>query len=54
VKADDNLTILASYTYGNSNERLIAEEGGVRTYYARIGGRTITEYMEASNSRPNG
>ncbi len=31
VKADDNVTVLASYTYGDSNERLIADEGGFRT-----------------------
>src|SRR5436853_1790566 len=34
VKMDDNVTVLATYTYGDSNERLIADEGGVRTYYA--------------------
>jgi YD repeat-containing protein len=31
VKTDNNQTVIASYTYGDSNERLIAEEGGVRT-----------------------
>src|SRR5882724_9009744 len=34
VLADNNTTVSASYTYGNSNERLIAEETGLRTYYA--------------------
>lgn len=44
VKADDNSTVLASYTYGDSNERLIAEEGGQRTYYAC---NAKAEYVES-------
>lgn len=47
VKADDNQTLLASYTYGDSNERLIAEEGGLRTYYACDG---KVEYTESGGS----
>jgi RHS repeat-associated protein len=47
VKADDNVTVLASYTYGDSNERLILEEAGVRTYYACDG---IVEYTESGSS----
>jgi RHS repeat-associated protein len=43
VKADDNVTVLASYTYGDSNERLIVDEGGLRTYYARDGRVEYTE-----------
>ncbi len=50
VLADDNTTVLASYTYGDSNERLIAEEGGFRTYYASEGGTTIAEYTESGSS----
>lgn len=47
VKADDNVTVLATYTYGDTNERLIAEEGGIRTYYA-CGG--TAEYTESGSS----
>lgn len=50
VKADDNTTVLATYTYGSSNERLIAEEGGLRTYYASEGGTVIGEYIESGGS----
>ena len=45
VKADNNVTVLASYTYGDSNERLITDESGYLTYYATNGGGTvIAEY----------
>src|SRR5205807_2109186 len=47
VKADDNVTVLATYTYSDSNERLIAEEGGMRTYYACNGS---VEYIESGSS----
>jgi hypothetical protein len=50
LKADDNVTVLATYTYGDSNERLIAEEGGLRTYYDCEGGATIAEYIESGSS----
>ena len=50
VKADDNTTVLATYTYGDSNERLIAEEAGFRTYYDCEGGSTIAEYIESGGS----
>jgi len=50
VKADDNVTVLATYTYGDSNERLIADEAGYRIYYVFEGGATIAEYTEADNS----
>jgi RHS repeat-associated protein len=50
VKADDNTTVLATYTYGDSNERLIAEEGGYRTYYDSEGGTVIAEYIESGGS----
>jgi RHS repeat-associated protein len=43
VKADDNVTVIASYTYGSSNERLVLEEVGVRTYYACDGSAEYTE-----------
>jgi RHS repeat-associated protein len=47
VKADDNVTVLATYTYGDSNERLIAEEGGLRTYFACD---ASAEYVESGGS----
>jgi RHS repeat-associated protein len=47
VKSDNNQTTVASYTYGDSNERLILEEAGVRTYYACDGS---AEYTESGNS----
>jgi RHS repeat-associated protein len=46
VKADDNVTVLATYTYGDSNERLITDESGYRTYYVSEGGTVIAEYSE--------
>jgi len=42
VKNDNDVTI-ASYTYGSSNQRLIASENGVTTYYVGEGGSTIAE-----------
>jgi RHS repeat-associated protein len=50
VKADDNTTVLATYTYGHTNERLIAEEGGVRTYYVAELGTTLAEFTEVGAS----
>jgi hypothetical protein len=47
IKTDDNLTVIASYTYGDSNERLIVDEGGLRTYYAGDG---TAEYVESGSS----
>ncbi len=39
-----------AYTYGDSNQRLIAEEGTLRTYYDCEGGTTIAEYTESGGS----
>jgi RHS repeat-associated protein len=50
LKADDNTTVLATYTYGSTNERLIAEEGTLRTYSAGEGGTTIAEFTESGAS----
>ncbi len=50
VKADDNVTVIAAYTYGDSNERLISYESGYRTYFDCEGGATIAEYNEADSS----
>jgi RHS repeat-associated protein len=47
VKTDDNLTVKASYTYGDTNERLIVEEGASRTYYVCEGS---AEYVESGAS----
>jgi RHS repeat-associated protein len=44
---DDYGYTLETFTYGDSNERLIAEESGWRTYYACGGG---AEYIESSSS----
>jgi len=50
LKADGNITVLATYTYGSTNERLVAEEGGVRTYSAGEGGTPIAEFTESGAS----
>jgi len=50
VKADDNVTVLATYTYGDSNERVASDEGGYRTYYDSEGGSVIAEYVETGGS----
>jgi RHS repeat-associated protein len=50
VKADDNVTVLSTSTYGPTNKRLLVEEGGVRTYYVGEGGATITEFTESGAS----
>jgi RHS repeat-associated protein len=47
VLADNNTTVLATYTYGDSNERLVADEGGLRTYYACS---DSAEYIESGGS----
>lgn len=47
VLADNGTTVLATYTYGSSNQRLVGEENGLRTYYACGGG---VEYMETGSS----
>lgn len=50
VKADDHTTVIATYTYGDSNERLIGEEGGLRTYYDLEDEGVIAEYTESGGS----
>jgi RHS repeat-associated protein len=49
IKADNN-SLIASYTYGSSNQRLIATEGNLKTYYAWNGDATIAEYTEVNSS----
>jgi RHS repeat-associated protein len=46
----DTSVIIASYTYGDSNERLMADDNGLRTYYASEGGTAIAEYTESGGS----
>ncbi|MGH9929017.1 MAG: RHS repeat-associated core domain-containing protein [Pyrinomonadaceae bacterium] len=50
VKADDNVTVRASHTYGATNERLMTEESGLRVYYAGDGGLVRAEYTESGAS----
>ena len=50
VKADDNVTVLATNTYGDSSERLVTEQAGVRTYFDFDGGAAIAEYTESGAS----
>ena len=50
VKANDNSTVLATYTYGCSRARLTGEEEGVRTYYVGDGGPTVAEFTESGGS----
>jgi RHS repeat-associated protein len=50
VRTDDNNTIIASYTYGEDNQRLMTEEAGLRTYYVAEGLSVIAEYVEIGSS----
>jgi RHS repeat-associated protein len=47
---DDFGYTLEAFTYGDSNERLISDEGGYRTYYATEGGGVIAEYTDSGSS----
>jgi len=47
---DDNQTVIASYTYGHDNQRLIYEEAGTRIYYVAEGLSVIAEYSESGAS----
>jgi RHS repeat-associated protein len=47
---DDYGYTLQTFTYGDSSERLISDEGGYRTYYAGGGGTPVAEYIEVSSS----
>ncbi len=49
VKTDAG-AVIAAYAYGSSNQRLIVEESGIRTYYAASGGGVIAEYTEPVSS----
>ena len=49
VRSDASV-IIGTYTYGDTSERLIADEGGVRTYYASEGSTTIAEYTESGGA----
>ncbi|HKX29735.1 MAG TPA: RHS repeat-associated core domain-containing protein [Blastocatellia bacterium] len=41
---DGSGNLLATYSYGASNQRLMSTEGGVTTYYCAASGRLIAEY----------
>ena len=47
VQVGANSNVLASYTYGDSNERLIADEAGYRPYYTRHS--TIVTWQETDD-----
>jgi RHS repeat-associated protein len=47
---DDYGYVLETFTYGSSNERLIADQIGYRTYFDCEGGSTIAEYSEGGGS----
>ncbi|MCA1579373.1 MAG: DUF4214 domain-containing protein [Acidobacteria bacterium] len=50
VKADDNVTLLAEHTYGDTTQRLMTLEAGVRTFFVAEGGSTIAEFSETGGS----
>jgi RHS repeat-associated protein len=52
VRTDDNNIVIASYTYGDDNQRLITVESNTRTYYVAEGLSVIAEYSETGGS-PN-
>ncbi|HXM47655.1 MAG TPA: RHS repeat-associated core domain-containing protein [Pyrinomonadaceae bacterium] len=47
---DGNNNVLATTTYGDSNERLIVDEGGLRTYFAGEDGTPTAEYTESGGA----
>ncbi len=49
VRDDFNYT-LGNYTYGHDNQRLVAEEVGMRTYYAADRGAVLNEYIEVGGA----
>jgi RHS repeat-associated protein len=48
VKTDAG-AVIASYTYGASNQRLITTEGSLKTYYAWVGDTTLAEFSEGTS-----
>ena len=50
VLSDDRQVTLAVYTYGSTKGRLMAEEGGLRTYYSGGDMGVMVEYTEALGS----
>jgi len=46
----ENDALIATYTYGDSNERLLTDESGLRTYYATGGGSVLVEYIESGGA----
>lgn len=49
VKTDSN-ALIANYTYGASNQRLITTEGSLKTYYSWSADTTVAEYVESNSS----
>jgi RHS repeat-associated protein len=50
VKADDNTTVLETYTYGASRQRLQTISGSLTTYYAWGGSSVLCEYTETTGN----
>jgi RHS repeat-associated protein len=50
IVRDDYGYVITSYTYGDRKERLIAEQGGLRTYYLSESTVPIAEYTESGSS----
>ena len=50
VLSGDGTIVLASYSYGASNQRLMSVEGGVTKYFALDGGQISAEYDAAGAS----
>jgi RHS repeat-associated protein len=47
VKTDDGSTVIASYTYGHSNVRLMETAGTNRTYYVSSNNTTVAEFSDS-------
>jgi len=50
IVRDDYAYTIATYTYDHDSQRIIAEEGGLRTYYASEGGLVMAEFTESGGS----
>jgi RHS repeat-associated protein len=49
VKTDAG-ALVASYTYADTNDRMISQEGGTRTYYAWGAAGVVAEYVEVDGT----
>lgn len=50
TKADDNVTVLATYSYGASNHRLKQVEGSTTCYYAWDGNSILAEFSDTGSA----